>query len=161
MNILYWLGLSALAGFLWWLGGEKNKSYRRVGVAIIMGVIALAKSNPIVAAICILAAFSVYSVGYGIQDSTDEGSALSKFYGKWFNWKYQTLELTLAVRITTGILYMLVNLILSIYLGHVVVLIAGLLTITGVMTLIAFNNFNVKVEAFFIATTLVTSLMLI
>jgi hypothetical protein len=81
-----WWGVlsAALCAFLWRLGGVKggDKLFRRVGVPVVVGTF-LILGGSISLSWALLSAclsFGVLSLGYGIPDGEDAGSALGRFW---------------------------------------------------------------------------------
>jgi hypothetical protein len=159
------VGLAAIAGVLWYKGGEGNKALRRVGVASIIALIAAYKigwslwllSVPVIG----LLAFGAYAVGYGVPDESDEGSAIAQFWERWFPWQTEEDKLRFVTRATTGFLYGLNYLVTGAIIGHVwqsVILV--ILSTLGVGTICHFR-LDVQKEATLIGTLLVALALMI
>lgn len=98
------LVLAPASAFLWALGGSVNKLYRRVGCAIITGVIVgHSYSSYWIGLLSLSLSFEVLSIGYGIPTTQpeDEGSMLGRFWHRIFRneWKSQ-----LATRASIGMM---------------------------------------------------------
>lgn len=98
LKVGFWgLLIAPLTALLWALGGAygSNKAFRRVGCAVLPSVaVAVLKASwwPLLA---IPLAFGAFTIGYGMPDKSDAGSALGRFWmnllhpidpqGKWAN----------------------------------------------------------------------------
>ena len=87
--------ITLICGLLGALGGQINKKLRRIAIASILTVLALIYvRNWWVLTIMSMA--GVFSIGYGIPSSTDEGSALGQFwyniFKNTFNWNQKKIE---------------------------------------------------------------------
>jgi len=110
--LAWWtLALAPVISFLWGYGGADNTSkvWRRVGVPLVCSLaLGIITGNWIAASIGACAGWGVLSIGYGIPDSSDDGSTLGKFIFNLFNAKLDDPEdghyVTVVVR---SILYVL------------------------------------------------------
>jgi hypothetical protein len=82
--VLGWLAVipGLVCSPLWAIGGSGPKMVRRIGVPVVVGI-SLAFIS-IWLAFVILPLWGIVSIGYGIPDSSDKGSALGRFYTKLF-----------------------------------------------------------------------------
>lgn len=110
-KIILALIISALAGLLGALGGaaKSSKTYRRFLIPVILLILGLCLKN--YSSALILLWIGVLSLGYGIPDETDKGSALGRFWHKiciknhfWTNF---------CVKLTLGILFSLILFIIA------------------------------------------------
>jgi hypothetical protein len=92
-----------LGGALWKAGGTINKNYRRIGFSLVLSFLCYKQTNNFLASLfTFLISFTALSIGYGIPDNTDEGSALGRFWFKItsnYNWT------RILVRLTCGLAY--------------------------------------------------------
>ena len=72
-----------ICSILWAIGGYKYKMVRRLGVPITIGVSLSFTSQWLL--LLILPLWGVFSIGYGMPDETDKGSALGRFYSKFLS----------------------------------------------------------------------------
>ena len=73
----------AVCSLLWAIGGAGPKLIRRLGVPAAMGA-SLAFTSPWML-LCFLPLWGIVSIGYGIPDATDKGSALGRFYSSFLS----------------------------------------------------------------------------
>lgn len=78
------IAIGILSAVLWAIGGASfgKKIVRRLGVPILLVSSSIFGGNTWWGLLSIPLAFGVLSIGYGIPDSSDEGSALGRFWYK-------------------------------------------------------------------------------
>jgi len=107
-------GLPILFGLLGGGGGQGWKELRRYGIPCVSTIYALYIIHNLWV-LTILSQIGVLSIGYGIPDSTDEGSALGRFFYKMFHQK--ELWANIFTRGTIGLLMCLTMLSIPILKG--------------------------------------------
>lgn len=103
-----------ICGYLWARGGKNNKWIRRIGVGLTISILGyIIFQDWKVLLICPFL-FGAAACGYGVPDSTDEGSSLGRFWFERiredsenrFNQSQETYFMTnLMTRITVSFLY--------------------------------------------------------
>ena len=92
-----------LGGVLWKAGGTINKNYRRIGFSLVLSFLCYKQTNNFLASLfTFLISYAALSIGYGMPDSTDEGSVLGRF---WFKITSNYRMVRILVRLTCGIAY--------------------------------------------------------
>lgn len=71
-----------VCAFLWAIGGSGPKMVRRIGVPFIVAL-SLSLFTTWWMMFTMLPLWGILSIGYGIPDATDEGSALGRFFSKF------------------------------------------------------------------------------
>jgi len=106
-SLISWIAIipGVVCAFLWAMGGAGKKMVRRVGVPVVMSISLSFTSLWLL--LTVLPLWGVVSIGYGMPDSTDPGSALGRFYSRWLlkkaaNW---------ATRFTVYILFVVVMIV--------------------------------------------------
>lgn len=84
---LYWslwvIPTAFVSSYLWALSGEgQSKIYRRLGCPLLLAIALFLELHNNALFIAVPIAFGFLSLGYGIPDSTDEGSWLGRFFLK-------------------------------------------------------------------------------
>jgi len=111
--LISWLAVipGIICAFLWAIGGAGKKLFRRLGVPLVVGI-SLSFINIwlflVIPFLC-----GVVSIGYGMPDKTDKGSALGRFYLKFLPYK----SANWATRLTIFVLFNLVMIIALVLLG--------------------------------------------
>lgn len=158
-------GLSAVAGYMWYSGGEGNKSIRRVGVASLIALIAAYKIGwslwLLAVPVVMILAWVSFSVGYGIPDNSDEGSAIARFWNRWFPWQTEENKLRFATRATTGFLYGLNYIVTGVVISHIWQSVILLILSTLCIPVICHFRLEVRKEAGLIGTLLVALALMI
>jgi hypothetical protein len=102
--LISWLAVipGIICAVLWAIGGSGPKMVRRLGVPAVMSISLAFTSLWLL--LSMLPLWGVVSIGYGMPDATDKGSALGRFYSKFLskqaaNW---------ATRLTVFVLFNLV-----------------------------------------------------
>lgn len=115
-KILSKFSIAILGGFLGtWAGADgTSKAWRRIGLPIIHTLTALCTlRNWLV--ILIMTHAGGLSLGYGIPDPTDEGSAIGKFWYKCLKNNHRRADI--ATRLTVGVVKTLPFVIIPILIG--------------------------------------------
>lgn len=102
---LWWAVPAAiLCAILWRLGGTEggNKWFRRMGVGFTMCLSVLLSTYNLLAMVPLAMLWGPLSLGYGVPDATDKGSALGAFFYKIC--KHNQKLADLFTRMTIGIL---------------------------------------------------------
>jgi len=94
------VGLATAA--LWRIGGYKSKGARRYGVPSLICIAGALGAQSWIPLLSIPAGVAVLSMGYGIPDRWDDGSALGKF---WYRYTPDPRTLTILTRGTVGLLF--------------------------------------------------------
>jgi len=111
--LLTWLAIvpGIACAFLWAVGGAGPKLFRRVGVPIVVAI-SLAFTSPYLL-LTVLPLWGVVSIGYGMPDSTDEGSVLGRFYSRWLS----TKAANWSTRLTVFVLFVVVMIVGVVVVG--------------------------------------------
>ena len=112
-----------------WGGAEgTSKGWRRYGIPGLLSIISIGTKK---FKTLIIGAWSgIASIGYGIPDSTDEGSTLGKFWYKIFKGNHKATDV--AVKGTIGFMYALVLAIIGFFRGNL-----GILIITAPLAILS------------------------
>lgn len=162
--------LALFGAYLGALGGTDNSSclFRRIGITIMLTILALTKFHNIYAILLMLLSFPL-SIGYGIPDLTDEGSVLGRF---WMGIFQNEERANIATRITIGLLMCLIAVVIPIINGNWLPYIIGSLMICMVTGFISWQNFGeirlfgkdvsvVELITYFIITWAIAGMILI
>ena len=109
-------------------GADKtSKAWRRVGIPLLFGILTYIISHSLIISLSVLSLFIVLSMGYGIPDSSDEGSSLGRF---WYNiLDKNEFRATMATQTTIATLEMLCLIPIAIHFE------TGLLAFYGLLLL--------------------------
>jgi hypothetical protein len=105
--LISWLAVipGVVCAFLWAIGGASRKMFRRIGVPVVMAISLAFTSLWLL--IIILPLWGIVSIGYGMPDLTDKGSALGRFYLKFLSEKAANW----ATRFTIYVLFVVVMIV--------------------------------------------------
>jgi hypothetical protein len=105
--IISWIAIvpGAVCAVLWAIGGSSKKMVRRIGVPVVMAISLSFTSLWLL--LTVLPLWGVVSIGYGMPDSTDSGSALGRFYSRWLTEKAANWS----TRFTVYMLFVLVMIV--------------------------------------------------
>ena len=105
--LISWIALipGIVCASLWAIGGAGKKMVRRIGVPFVMAISLSFTSLWLL--LTMLPLWGVVSIGYGMPDSTDSGSAIGRFYSRWLSKKAANW----ATRFTVYMLFVVVMIV--------------------------------------------------
>ncbi len=105
--VIGWIAVlpGVICAFLWAIGGSGPKLARRLGVPAVMGICLSFTSLWLL--LVTLPLWGIASIGYGIPDDNDKGSALGRFYCRFLSKKAANW----ATRLTVFVLFDIVMII--------------------------------------------------
>jgi len=105
--VIGWIAVvpGVICAFLWAIGGSGPKLVRRLGVPIVVAGSLAFTSLWLIP--LILPLWGIVSIGYGMPDKDDKGSALGRFYSKFLSYKAANW----ATRLTVFVLFDIIMII--------------------------------------------------
>lgn len=151
IRLLKSIGFVPLAGAFWRMGGSGNYSryWRRAGVAGLVTLKCLWDTKSFWALVTYPLAFGAYTLGYGLPDATDSGSALGAFWYKLFK---NQLWALVATRTTVALGYSLNYLVKIILTQHYCRGAIAMTLLTLGVPLVCLFRFKAEKEEFIIGS---------